>query len=159
MPPETEAKTEPDGENEPEYVGKKRHVSVFCPVCGMLCKARRYQVDHVFPNVMETFYGGRGKISREYLVDGDPAIPALQNVVLQKVVKTAIEELSLEQKKELIIELQKDVKIEHNTKFETIKEEIVEELEDDDDEELEPEDFDDMQEAYLNQDFTGNANI
>ena len=156
MPPEADAESEEDFEEEPnapkeeeaEFVGKKRHVSIFCPVCGMLCKARRYQIDHVFPNVMETFYGGRSKISREYLMDGDPVIPALQRVVGQKIIKIALQELSYEEKKVLLDELTVDLRG-NSQPVAPIEEE----------EELEPEDFDDMEDAFLNQEFAGDTNI
>jgi hypothetical protein len=157
MPPETDPESELDSneqvteetktpEEEPEFVGKKRHVSIFCPVCGMLCKARRYQIDHVFPNVMETFYGGRGKISREYLMDGDPAIPALQKVVGQKIIRTVMQELDSEDKQKLLDELTAELR----QPVAPIEEE--EELDD-------LGDFDDMEDSFLNQDFAGDANI
>lgn len=69
---------------------KKRHVRITCPMCGKVNPARDYQLDHAYPNVMETFYGGYAKIRHDYVMEDDPAVKVLADVVQRKLVGAAL---------------------------------------------------------------------
>lgn len=82
---------------------KKRHVKITCPMCGKVNPARDYQLEHAFPNVMETFYGGFAKIRHDYVMEDDPAVKVLADVVQRKLVGTALSVLD-EPHQQLLLE-------------------------------------------------------
>ena len=80
---------------------KKRHPLLHCPVCGMLCDRRRYQLEHPFPNAMERIYGGRSKISVEYMDEDDELAIEMNEVAQDQIVNVALSCLG-EQHREIL---------------------------------------------------------
>ena len=69
---------------------KKRHLSIHCPACGYLSRERKFELDHPFPIITETFYGGRGKISHEFVIEDDDATDQITAAVQDKITFLAL---------------------------------------------------------------------
>lgn len=85
---------------EPEKEGSKR-LRIFCPVCGMLSDAKRYLVDHPFPNVMEYHYKGRGKITCDYVLDNTEETLELVESVKQQLISVIKNAFTIDQMRDL----------------------------------------------------------
>ena len=69
---------------------KKRHLSIHCPACGYLCRERKFELDHPFPNITETFYGGKGKIAHEFVIEDDAETDQITTAVQDKILILAL---------------------------------------------------------------------
>lgn len=91
---EEELETKEELETEPDIAKpKKRHVRLVCPMCGLLSVARRFRVEHPFPNVMECHYKGRGNLEWTFVDENDNITEELTEAAQEQIMRLAVSHL------------------------------------------------------------------